>query len=114
MTLYESDVEFFHTFDDSGVVAEYVWDDDDFQELIGDYGLERSLEMLTEFHANLSSQLKMRGVSSPQDSDWARRTISLTSRTRARRQQVRALLRASGKEDFVAEVTARVKADWSD
>lgn len=117
-SMFESEVEFF-TSEISGQdrIKSAIWDDAQFTEYVLNVGLEGALYEVSDFHANIASQLKARGITSPQDSDWAHKTISLCIRLKSRRQQLRKAVRESDPVNgpqLVADITAEVKEDWGD
>lgn len=93
-----------------------IWDDAEFAEYVKDTGLVESLMDVSEFHAMLADQLRSKGVTSTEHSDWARRAIALCSRAKSRRQQLRTAVRNSSPDgwDIVARITAEVKENWAD
>lgn len=117
MTSFESDVDYFSdTLDEADRIKGAVWSDDAFRELIADYGLVDALTAVTDFHRNLATQMKARGVTSPNDSDWAARTIGLCIRVKSRRQQLRRAVRDSFDDGdaIVARINAATLSDWED
>lgn len=117
MSTFESDVEFFSdTLEEADRIKAAVWSNEAFREFIADYGLVDALTAVTDFHRNLATQLKSQGVSSPNDSDWARRTIGLCVRVKSRRQQLRRAVRDSFDDGdvIVARIKAEVDGDWED
>lgn len=115
--MFETDVEFFRT-ERTGQdrLKSAIWSDAEFEGFVAEVGLEDALYDVSDFHANVASQLKAQGISSPRDSEWAGRTIGLCQRLKSRRQQLRKALRESREDgaDLVAEIAAEIKADWSD
>lgn len=114
---FESDVDYFSdTLDEAARIKAAVWSDDSFRELIADYGLVEALTAVTDFHRNLATQLKAQGVTSTEDSEWARRTIGLCVRVKSRRQQLRRAVRDSFDDGdaIVARINANIISDWGD
>lgn len=117
MNTFESDVEFFSdTLEEADRIKAAVWSDAAFREFIADYGLVDALTAVTDFHRNLATQLKSQGISSPSDSDWARRTIGLCVRVKSRRQQLRRAVRDSFEDGdvIVARINTDILSDWED
>lgn len=115
--MFEADVEFFRTeVSDQDRLKSAIWDDAQFTAYVLNVGLEDALYAVSDFHANVASQLKAQGISSPRDSEWAGRTIGLCQRLKSRRQQLRKALRESAPDgaQIVADIAAEIKADWSD
>lgn len=114
---FDEEVDFFsETLDETDRIKAAVWSDDSFRELIADYGLVDALTAVTDFHRNLATQLKSRGVTSYTDSEWAARTIGLCVRVKSRRQQLRRAVRDSFDDGdaIVARINADILSDWED
>lgn len=114
---FDEEVDFFsETLDEADRIKAAVWSDDSFRAFIADYGLVDALTAVTDFHRNLATQLKSQGISSPADSDWARRTIGLCVRVKSRRQQLRRAVRDSFDDGdvIVAQINAEILSDWED
>ena len=115
MTLFESDVEWLtDELDESAIIKSAIWIDEDFKAYVAERGLLESLRSVTDFHANIADQLRSRGVTSPSESEWAKKTISLCSRAKRRRQELRNAVRNRFEdgEDRIREITDEVKNDW--
>lgn len=115
--MYESDVEWFtDELDISARVKSAIWDDAAFKELIIERGLEQSLRDVSTFHKTLTSQLIAKGITSPEQSDWARKTINLAARARSRRNEIRRAVRLAFTDGdaIVAEIRAEMEGDWRD
>lgn len=115
MTLFESDVEWLaDELDESAIIKSAIWIDEDFKAFVAERGLVESLRSVTNFHANIADQLRSQGVTSPSDSQWAMKTISLCQRAKRRRQELRNAVRNRYEdgEDRIREITAEIKEDW--
>ena len=115
MTLYESEVEWLRDeLDESAIIKSAIWTDEEFVEFVSERGLLESLRLVTGFHANIADQLRSRGVTSPSESEWAKKTISLCSRAKRRRQELRNAVRNRFEDgdDIIREITAEIKEDW--
>ena len=115
--MYENDIEWFKAdAEDSEEVKKAIWDDADFQAFVQRDGLEEALYRVSDFHKNLATQLKARGVTHPSDSEWASRAIGLTVQAKRRRQQLRRAVRTylEDGDEIVARIRDEVEEDWSD
>lgn len=116
MTLYESEVEWLRDeLDESAIIKSAIWTDEEFVEFVSERGLLESLRLVTGFHANIADQLRSRGVTSPSESEWAKKTISLCSRAKRRRQELRNAVRNRFEDGdaIIREITAEIKEDWA-
>lgn len=93
-----------------------LWDDELFKEYVEEFGITEALWNVTNFHMNISSQLRSQGATDVNHSDWARRAIPICIRAKSRRQQLRQVIRASMEDghDIVSQITEEVKAEWND
>lgn len=117
MTMYESEVEWLDAVeDDYDEIKQAIWDDDSFKGVIREFGAVEALRSVSDFHKMLTTQLKDRGITSPDHSDWAKRTIGLVIRLKSRRQQLRTMIRNNMENgaEIVAQIQQEVESDWTD
>ena len=116
MPMFENEVEWFRSdAEDTQEVKSVIWEDEAFIAFVEKYGAEEALYRVSDFHKNLATQLKDSGVSSPEQSDWAKRTISLTIRAKRRRQMLRKAVRElyDDGDEIVARIAEEVEEDWA-
>lgn len=117
MTLFESQVEWLtDDLDDMDEIKSAIWDDEEFKNLVSERGLEESLLAVSHFHKMITSQLAAKGVTGPDGTDWARKTIGLAIRAKSRRQQLRRAIQSAFEDgaDIVARIRDKVEQDWAD
>ena len=117
MSLYESEVEWLNEVEEDYCdIKQAVFSGEEFEAYIAEVGMVNTLRTVSEFHKMLTAQLKAQGVTSPDHSDWARRTIGLVVRVKARRQQLRTAIRNNYENgsEIVDRIREEVENDWLD
>lgn len=93
-----------------------LFDDVLFAEYVAEMGVDDAVRAYTKFHRIVANQLIRRGVTDPDVSDWATRTIALCVRAKRRRQQVRQMLRdrdGTAARDVIAALDVEFpRAEW--
>lgn len=116
MTMYEKDVEWFN--DDTEIRAELkaaIWTDEDFKQFISDHGLEEALYEVTSFHRSVADNLRSNYITDLSTAPlWAKKAARLGGRLKARRQDLRRVLREARGQEAVDAINDKVSKECDD
>lgn len=114
--MYENDVEYFtERTDDQAKLKNALWKDEAMTQYIADIGLKEALYDVTVIHRTTADNCKLNEITSLTDSrEWARKALGLNIKARARRQQLRVLVRETFGREAVQEINDLVAEDLYD